>query len=234
MMEAIERRYGPEMRAELRSAYSLAVEEWERTGEVPYMPQHRANVQRIVQKYAQAAVRAFGATVLASQKSGHIVMERKDFASTLAKLGLQYVMQEAVRRRITDISETTRNQMVAAAARGFAEGLGQAETGRFMRDLVPGLSTYRANLIARTETHGAANYGAFGAAKETGLELRKEWISAEDARTRPDHSAANGQIVGMGEAFDIGGEALMYPGDPSGSAGQVINCRCTVGYIPAD
>jgi hypothetical protein len=31
--------------------------------------------------------------------------------------------------------------------------------------------------------------------------------------------------------FDIGGEALMYPGDPAGSAGQVINCRCAMGWV---
>jgi hypothetical protein len=29
--------------------------------------------------------------------------------------------------------------------------------------------------------------------------------------------------------FDVGGEQLMYPGDPDGgSPGNTINCRCTV------
>jgi uncharacterized protein with gpF-like domain len=234
MMSAIERRFIPEMRAELRAAYGYAIAEWERTGAVPQMPQHRAEVQRIVMRYATVAVKAFGARILTAQKSGHIVLERKDFASTVAKLALQYITLEAVRRRITSIADTTRNQMIAAAARGFAEGMTLPETAGLMRDLVPGLSRYRSDLIARTETHGAANYGALGAAKETGIVLMKQWLSAEDDRTRPDHAAANGQIVGMDETFDIGGEALAYPGDPAGSASQVCNCRCVVAFIPQD
>ncbi len=35
----------------------------------------------------------------------------------------------------------------------------------------------------------------------------------------------------MDEAFDVGGEQLMYPGDPAGSAGNICNCRCTVIYF---
>jgi uncharacterized protein with gpF-like domain len=96
------------------------------------------------------------------------------------------------------------------------------------------ISRQRGALIARTETHGAANYGADGAARATGLKLRKEWIAAEDERTRPDHNEANGQIVDMDQAFDVGGEALMYPGDPAGSAGNIINCRCGVSHVVDD
>ncbi len=51
-----------------------------------------------------------------------------------------------------------------------------------------------------------------------------------DSKTREDHAEADGQEVGMDEPFDVGGEQLMYPGDPAGSAGNVINCRCTVIY----
>jgi len=38
----------------------------------------------------------------------------------------------------------------------------------------------------------------------------------------------------MDEPFIIGGESLDYPGDPSGSAANVINCRCSVGYLVID
>ena len=30
--------------------------------------------------------------------------------------------------------------------------------------------------------------------------------------------------------FNVGGELLMYPSDPKGSAANVINCRCVLGY----
>ena len=30
----------------------------------------------------------------------------------------------------------------------------------------------------------------------------------------------------MDEPFEVDGEQLMYPGDPAGSAGNIINCQC--------
>jgi hypothetical protein len=38
----------------------------------------------------------------------------------------------------------------------------------------------------------------------------------------------------MDEPFEVDGELLDYPGDPTGSAANVINCRCAVGYIVID
>jgi uncharacterized protein with gpF-like domain len=31
-----------------------------------------------------------------------------------------------------------------------------------------------------------------------------------------------------------GPEPLAFPGDPAGSPGNIINCRCAIAYIPAD
>jgi uncharacterized protein with gpF-like domain len=162
------------------------------------------------------------------------VFETKDFAATMARLALQYISGEAIRRHITSIVETTRNQIINAVTRGYADGLGQEGVAKYIRGLVPEFSRDRSALIARTETHGAANFGATSAAKETGLPLRKEWIAAEDARTREDHALADGQIVGMDDAFDVGGASLMYPGDPSAPVEQIANCRCAQGFIVDD
>jgi hypothetical protein len=35
----------------------------------------------------------------------------------------------------------------------------------------------------------------------------------------------------MDATFDVGGEALLYPGDPSGSAANTVQCRCTVAFL---
>lgn len=226
MMRAIERAFEPVIAAELARAYSVAVAEWERTGQLGNIDQHQANMQNIAAQMATMAVRAFGAETDRILKR----MERRDFAATLAKLAMRYIALEAFRRRITAISDTTRNQVIDAVSRGFADGLGQSGTAQYIRDLIPQFSRARAGVIARTETHGAANYGAVGAARETGLNLRKVWISADDARTRPDHAAADGQVVGMDDSFRVGGEDLRFPGDPRGSAANVINCRCAIGY----
>lgn len=57
-------------------------------------------------------------------------------------------------------------------------------------------------------------------------EVKKIWTAILDSKTRPEHAAADYQKVGINDSFVVGGESLKYPRDPSGSAGNVINCRC--------
>jgi uncharacterized protein with gpF-like domain len=231
MMAVIERRYAVTMRAEIARAMRAYVRQWEETGGFANIPEHEQAVARIVERFANVATRQFAAAILDGGKTAG-ALERKDFAQTFARIARRYIMLEAVRKRITSIAETTRDMIVAAVDRTFADGLGQAAAARQIMAEVPLVSFQRAAVIARTETHGAANYGAMAAAKETGLALDKRWIAAEDERTRESHQEADGQTVDVDNAFDVGGEALMYPGDPNGSAGNVINCRCTVAYVP--
>jgi uncharacterized protein with gpF-like domain len=207
---------------------------FEHTGEVPPARDHIANVEAIYRAMAIAAATTFGARVMQQGKDAGHVLETKGFAETMTRLALQYVAGEAIRQRIAAVAETTRSQIVRAVARGYEDGLGQAGVASYIRDLIPSFSDARAGIIARTETHGAANFGANAAAKETGLPLKREWISAEDSRTRSSHDAANGQIVGMDEPFTVGGARLDYPGDPRGPADETINCRCSIGFVVPD
>ena len=207
------------------------VEFFAETGDVPVPRDHAENIKAIYLAMAIASVNVFGARVINQGKSALIDMERKDFAEVLTRMAFNYIAGEAIRRRITSVSETTRGTIISAVARGFADGLGQRAVADYVTGLIPSFSTARAALIARTETHGAANFGATEAAKETGLKLRREWISAEDARTRDSHNMDLIKIVGMDEAFDVGNARLMYPGDPAGPADETINCRCVVGFI---
>lgn len=88
----------------------------------------------------------------------------------------------------------------------------------------------------------ASSAGTNALFDDWGVQYR-EWYATPDDRTRGpdspqspsnyDHrvGAAFGQeplIAKMGEPFIIGGEALMYPGDPAGSPGNTISCRCTI------
>jgi hypothetical protein len=234
LLNAIERRYQGRIRSAIRDWSMQALDVWEETGAVPQANQHESDMREIVQDISETAIRIFGERILDQQKAGAFVIERKDFATTLARMSQRYIMLEAVRRRITDISDTTRSQIIRGIERGVAEGLGVPQIASFVRDLVPGLSRYRSALIARTESHGAANYGADAAAKDTGLVLVKEWIAAADERTREDHVAADGQVVSMDEPFIVGGVSMMFPGDPSAPAEQVCNCRCGIAHNVID
>lgn len=92
----------------------------------------------------------------------------------------------------------------------------------------------RAVTVARTETIGATNagafYGAAEAARERGDEsAQKQWISTVgDGRTRETHVVSDKQRVGLFEPFIVGGFPLMFPGDPEGPPQEVIACRCSI------
>jgi len=125
-------------------------------------------------------------------------------------------------------------------ARGqIAEGIASGKTIEEMknvlwRDFGPaGVYEQRAEVVARTEVHAAVNAG-----HEEGMALLgahgpkfKEWLSTSDGRTRPTHAAADGQAVPRDSHFVVGGARLRFPGDPSGPAEEVIQCRCVVLYV---
>ena len=112
--------------------------------------------------------------------------------------------------------------------------MGEAQAGRILRKKFLSMSVMNAKRIVRTESVNAANYATNMTAVDVfGKDnLIKEWIASLDERTRVSHAAANGQQVNMNEKFIVMGEYLSHPGDSSGSAGNIINCRCTSAPIP--
>lgn len=101
----------------------------------------------------------------------------------------------------------------------------------------PEFSDMRARRIARTETVTAANGAAIVNAKESGLLMKKEWIAIEDKRTRHSHREVDGTIIALDEAYNVNGSLMMQPGVRTlvnglpTPAGEVVNCRCTQGFI---
>lgn len=82
--------------------------------------------------------------------------------------------------------------------------------------------------IARTEAHRIqckATADAQFRAKEKGADVVKQWDASLDKRTRDSHVQVDGEIRELDERFSNG---LLYPGDPNGGAGEVINCRCAL------
>jgi len=129
-----------------------------------------------------------------------------------------------------------------AAIAGWGEGISETVASTVERgvaagwsidELVNGLmdsgvfSDAVARNIARTEAVSATNAGEVAAWRDSGLVATKTWMATDDDRTREDHSEADGQEVPIDGYFDVGGEEADYPGDPSLSAEQRCNCRCT-------
>lgn len=88
----------------------------------------------------------------------------------------------------------------------------------------------RARQIAQNEVLKVSNNARYLAALSTGKK-KKKWVTRADGRVRVGHRAAHGQTVNIKDDFTINGERLRYPGDPRGSASNVIRCRCWVEYF---
>jgi hypothetical protein len=56
----------------------------------------------------------------------------------------------------------------------------------------------------------------------------KMWLSQRDDEVRHSHLEADGQAPALDSPFEVGGERLMYPGDPNGSFSTIHLCRCTM------
>jgi len=136
---------------------------------------------------------------------------------------------------VADIDETTRKRLAKVIDNSYNEGLSVEATGVALRNTVIGMGVYRANLISRTEVHRVAGFANEAVAENMNIDgTVKEWVAIQDARTRLSHSIAAGQRVPLESDFVVGGERLKYPGDPKGSAGNTINCRCASIYITPD
>jgi uncharacterized protein with gpF-like domain len=235
LLRKLERDYRNRLASEIARASRLMLDKYSFTGSIPPLPDEMVpRLTELWRDMARASIEAFGGDVLDQGKAlGHKI-ETKSFREFFLRLAGDWIAGEIIRRRITSVAETTRAQIVTQVRMGQTEGLGVAQIAKRIADSIPGISKRRGALIARTETHGAANFGAQQAAAATGFKMQKEWVAAEDERTRPAHAEANGQVVDVNQPFTVDGELLMYPGDQAGSAGNTINCRCTLAYIAQD
>jgi len=241
MLARLERQAFPKVRAEIVRASKDIIRRYELTGEVHPARDHAANMERLYLNMAQMSIRAMGREFSKQFKEAGLRLEVKTDEDDILNWALEYILGELIRERIVDVTETTRRKIVDGVQAGYAQGLGQLGTAAEILKRVPEMTTRRAAVIARTETHGAANYGAQKQAKASGAPMKKIWLAGDDKRVRRvprdafDHLNSNGQTVGLDEPFLIptkfgGTEALQYPGDPAGSAGNVINCRCSIAH----
>ena len=110
-------------------------------------------------------------------------------------------------------------------SRGIATSLPYADIARNINN-ASNSGLYNAKRIARTEGHRiqqTSTRDAQQVAKRRGADVLKQWDATLDGRTRPSHARIDGEIRETDEEYSNG---LMFPGDSSGPAAEVINCRC--------
>jgi hypothetical protein len=154
---------------------------------------------------------------------------------------IQVLQNDGLDQLAADITNTTKEQIRRFLIESAEKNYTLPETIALLR--TAGITDYRAELIARTETGRAANIGSMVGATSTGLVTIKEWISARDNRTRreprdhTDHLNMDGVKLPMEKQFHVpnnqvglGYELMDHPCDSKASAANVCNCRCTLGY----
>lgn len=120
-----------------------------------------------------------------------------------------------------------RRKITSAITQSVIAGDGIERAASRLRSVVD-MDERAAVRAARTALTGAENSGrleSYQRALGLGIGVRKQWLATLDGRTRDSHRQLDGESVDVGKRFSNG---LRYPGDPTGPAAEVWNCRCTL------
>lgn len=129
--------------------------------------------------------------------------------------------------RLGEDVDLLKRKITAQISRGVATGMSCSQMAQQLAGYTK-IGYNNAVRITRTEGHRIqqeSTMDACYAARERGADVVKQWDATMDANTRESHQMVDGEIRALDEKFSNG---LMYPGDPSGSAAEVINCRCVL------
>lgn len=125
------------------------------------------------------------------------------------------------------------------------QGILQGESADQMKKRLMNVTTMNKESAlrnARTAVTSAQNKGRLDAmekVEEDGVIMGKEWIAAQDERTREWHSELDRVVVPAKEPFIahiVSGkhsfdDPIMYPGDPNADPANTYNCRCTIAEV---
>ena len=132
-------------------------------------------------------------------------------------------LYESLGINTNDLKKSIRNEV----SRGISNAYSYQDIARNINNNMK-IGLNKSIRIARTEGHRVNQQSTFDgmeAAKKKGADVVKQWDATLDANTRPSHQKVDGQIRELDEVF---GNGLKFPGDSSGSAAEVINCRCVL------
>lgn len=151
-------------------------------------------------------------------------------------------------QRAAQVIQTTERQIADLINGGLSRGEAVSAVSQNVSNKIPELAEIRGLLVTRTEAHASAQFASQKMAERSAIALKKVWNTRGDQRVRDfgtsgrvsefNHRVMDLQQIPLTSTFKVPRrfgvpEALLFPGDPNGSAGNVINCRCIQTYVRA-
>ena len=134
----------------------------------------------------------------------------------------------------TKIAETTMEDVLDLLEQAETESWTVSELAKHVQAKMGEIEGWRARRIAMTEAAKVENYGELTGYRETEFIELKGWLCSFLEHSRETHIKADADYsddpIPLDDDFIIGPdhEHLAYPGDPRGTAGEIINCHCTL------
>lgn len=258
LAKKIEAKYLEDMQAAVKSQYGAVIDALKERG-IPAARQaasriiYNTRVTKVLEKLIKEVVKDLSyrqLKVILSQITKKEGRELGIYKADSAAFGLDegwnqaiidYLNQYLLRKAVVPITNTTKQLILQVLDEGQREGWGINRIVQELQNQSDELSPFRAQRIVRTEIAIAANFANKLAGDSVPFEIVKHWISSHDHRVRHSHRDMDGIEVDENLSFhvpvykkkqQVGIDLMSGPGDPVGSPGNVINCRCTLALVP--
>lgn len=136
---------------------------------------------------------------------------------------------------IRGANETTRNKLKEELAEGLLRGESIDKLKKRVDKIFENATAHRAEMIARSEVLRATNFATEETYRQSGVVMRKEWLTALDERTCSFCEKMDGKIIDVQEDFFSKGDVYTVEGqkldiDYSNVAYPPLHtgCRCTL------
>ncbi len=193
--------------------------------------EHTERLRGVLLPAIESEMVFFGGRAIESLIMSGVLTTQPTSSRQVFDQSVDYHMRTYGGNKVVNIADTTRKGIKAVVDNGLKTGQTREQIAKQIWEKSSGeMSMARARVIATTESHNAAMSGDYYAMESTGIPFKKRWLTIIDQRTREHHAAVDGQLQESANPFEVAGELLMWPGDPTASASNVVNCRCQMVY----
>ena len=149
-------------------------------------------------------------------------------------------LNQYIKMMTREINGTTKSDLIKTIKDGLKKGESISQVRNRILAVYDTLTKERANLIARSEVLRANNLASLEGYKQSGVVVKKQWLTAKDERTCPFCMSMDGKVVGISANYfdknavldlhDENGNPIKMDLSYSDVAAPPLHpqCRCTI------